>query len=112
MVYKIGTARELEDLPCVEPEVRKVIENDVAVLDRYYGEKRDIDNDDGGYVLYCSPGATEEELLSYFNYKAYVPEFVNPVKGYLHAVFVLSNEYAISLIMAANDAPQKLKEEM
>ena len=112
MIYKIGTARDLEGLPCVDPEVRKVIENDVAVLDRYYGEKRDVDNDDGGYVLYCAPGTKTEELREYFNYTSYVPEFANKVSGFLHSVFVLSNEYAVSLIVSVKDAPPELKEEM
>ena len=112
MVYKIGTTNDLESLPYIPSDIREVIVNDVTILDKNYGCDRDVDNDDGGYVIYCPPETELEDLKEVFDYTSLTPEFVNLVSYYCHAVYVISNEYAVSVFMAIDDAPKEITDEI
>lgn len=112
MIHKLGTMSDLMSLPSLNPNARKIIENDLAILDENYGSDRDIDNDYGGYVLYCDYGTKTEELKERFNYIEHTPEFVDLILGYCHAVYVLSDEYAVSVIISIDDAPKEIKNEI
>lgn len=112
MIYKLGTTNDLISLQSLNPNVRKIIKNDLTILDENYGCDRDINNDDGGYVLYCTSGTKKEELKEYLDYTEYLPEFVDLILGFCHAVYILSTEYAISVIISIEDAPEEIKNEI
>ena len=112
MIHKLGTTSDLMSLPSLNPNARKIIENDLAILDENYGSDRDIDNDYGGYVLYCDYGIKTEELKERFNYIEHTPEFVDLIYGYCHAVYIISDEYAIVVVISKDDAPKEIKDEI
>ena len=112
MIHKLGTMNDLATLSSLNSKVRKIIENDLIMFDENYGSDRDIDNDYGGYVLYCDYGTKKEELKEIFNYTEHTPEFVDLILGYCHAVYVLSDEYAVSVIISIDDAPKEIKNEI
>jgi hypothetical protein len=112
MIHKLGTTKDLISLQLLNPDVRKIIENDLTILDENYGSDRDVNKDNGGYVLYCTSGTKKEELKEHLDYTEYSPEFVDLISGFCHAVYVLSIEYAVSIIISIHDAPQEMKNEI
>ena len=79
MIYKLGSVADISKLPSMDDRLRNAIFKNLKILDDNYGEDRDIDNDDGGYVLFCEPGTTESEIQSYHDHIQYLPEHVLPV---------------------------------
>jgi len=120
-MYKAGTVAELEsfEIEGKLPEgVYQEILNIVTMLDELYGEDRDINFDDGGYVFI----AENEADLTYFDQNCvelesptleYI-ELVQSDKGaYLNAFF-LANEYesGITLFVPLSIAPERLLKEI
>ena len=68
MIYKLGSVADMSKLPSMDDRLRNAIFKNLKILDDNYGADRDIDNDDGGYVLFCESGTTEEEIQSYHDY--------------------------------------------
>lgn len=112
MIYKLGTVKDMSKLPYTDSMVLRLIQKDLTILDVNYGSDRDIDNDDGGYVLYCTPGTRKETLKEVFDYTQHTPEFVNLEFCYCHAVYVLNNEYTVSILMYIEDAPKEIRYEI
>ena len=80
----------------------------LQVLDNEYGKGRSVEQDDGGYVLLCTPGTKSEEISSHFNCCELTPEWVNrisPEPEYCAATFMPREDYSIVLIMTTADAP-------
>ena len=109
MVYKLGNISDMKTLPELQDEVQKIIYDQLEILTQFYGADRDVDNDDGGYVLYADPGTSNEEIKAMFDYSQHLPEFVT-----LHrhtepltcsSLYLLHNEYGIVLLMALQDIP-------
>jgi hypothetical protein len=116
-MYKAGTVAELEELDITESipeEVYQEAFNIVTMLDQMFGDDRDIDMDDGGFVFI----AEDQEDLEYFhqncvNLESETLEYVELVpsqKGpYLNAFF-LYNEYeqGMTLFVPMSIAPESL----
>lgn len=49
-MIKIGHVEEIKKLTGLPPEVVTVVSELANILDSEYGEYRDVDGDDGGYV--------------------------------------------------------------
>ena len=116
MVYKIGNIRDMAFLPLKDEEVRNVIYQQVRILSDEYGEYRDVDKDDGGYIIYIEPGTDMQNAKKYFEYSKATPEQVDVVETStckLYATFyILNNEYGITVIMHEGDAPKEILEEV
>ena len=112
MIYKLGTINDLMSLFSINPNARKIIENDLSILDENYGSDRDVNKDNGGYVLYCTSGTNKSELKKHLDYAEYSPEFVDLISGFCHAVYIISSEYAVSVIISIDDAPEEIKNEI
>ena len=109
MVYKLGTSKDMSMLASltVPHTVRCALQGDLAILDREYGAERNIDKNDGGFLLYCTPGTKPMEVKSFFDPGKHVPEWAEPVRGepaYTMALYLLTNDYAVELVMATQDA--------
>ena len=109
MVYKLGTAEDMSTLASasVPAAVRRALMEDLAILDREYGAERNIDHSDGGFLLYCTPGTKPVELKPFFDPGKHIPEWAEPVKdepAYTTALYLLTNDYAVELVMATQDA--------
>ena len=109
MVYKLGTAADMSTLASavVPAAVRCALQEDLALLDREYGAERNIDQSDGGFLLYCTPGTKPHEVKTFFDPGKHVPEWAEPVRGepaYTMALYLLTNDYAVELVVATQDA--------
>jgi hypothetical protein len=84
------------------------------VLTNFYGEDRDIDNDDGGYVLYCEKGTLPEDIKSFFDYSENVLECVNKITNtdFFSATYILNNEFAVILVIHSDDIPDEIRKEL
>lgn len=105
MVYKLGRISDLVILPSIDPIAYDMIFEYVKVLSYEYGENRNIDHSDGGYVLFATESSDLEELKTYFDYSKSIPEYVNRSGGYCSSLYVLNNDYCVVLILKIKDAP-------
>ena len=116
MVYKIGNIRDMAFLPLQDDEVRQVIYQQARILSDEYGEYRDVDKDDGGYILYVKPGTSPQDIKNSFDYSKATPEQVDVIETstckLYSALYLPNNEYSITIIMHESDAPKEILEEV
>ena len=116
MIYKIGNIRDMAFLPLQDDEVRQVIYQHARILSDEYGEYRDVDKDDGGYILYVKPGTSPQDIKNSFDYSKATPEQVDVVETstckLFSALYMLNNEYSITLIMHEGDVPKEILEDI
>ena len=110
MVYKLGTVEDMKILPPLEPSLRDYIKYLLLVLDTEYGTDRDIDNNDGGYVVFVTENTSDDEITEVFDFKNHSVEYVEIGETYSTAIYLLNNEYTVMLIMPTNELPDELKE--
>ena len=105
MIYKLGTASDLEKLASVDPLVKETVLKNLVILDENYGVARDIDKDDGGYVLYVDFKASPDEVKVCFDHKQYKPEYIDYIDSdppYCVSLFLVSNDFGVVLIAPLN----------
>ncbi len=112
MIHKLGKLNDVDLLPPIAPGIRSLVLEKVKLLSAVYGEDRNIDNDDGGIVLYCPHGTSEVELRRQFDYTTALPEYVEVSNGICHALYLTNNEYSVSVIMHEEDLPDEIKKEI
>ena len=110
MVFKLGNVENMKMLPQLEPSLRDYIKYLLLVLDTEYGIDRDIDSNDGGYVVFVTENTPEKDVIDVFDYKNHSVEYVEIGETYSTAVYLLNNEYTVMLIMPTNELPDELKE--
>ena len=116
MVYKLGTPADLKQLPPLDISVYNILYEQVKILSDMYGYSRNIDTDDGGYVLYATPGTTAEDVKAVFDYSAACAEyvtldlFVEP--SICKALYIANNEYSVMIVMSLADAPAEIIKEI
>ena len=109
MVYKLGTIDDMKMLPQLEPNLRDYIKYLLLVLDTEYGTDRDIDNNDGGYVVFVTGNTSDYEITEVFDFKNHSVEYVEIGETYSTAVYLLNNEYTVMLIMPTDELPEELR---
>ena len=114
MVYKLGNVKDIEKVPAIEGDAYKALYKYLNILESEYGKDRDLDEDDGGYVLYAERGTTLEELETYFDYSRYLLEFAegSDDKKICTAVYLLGSDYAVVLVMHIADTPKEILREL
>lgn len=119
-MYKAGTVKELESLDLegkIPEEICREALKVVTMLDENFGEDRDVDYDDGGYVVI----AKSKEDLDYFDQNCvelesptleYVELIPSEKEAHLN-VFFLVNEYeaGITLFVPMSIAPERFIKE-
>ncbi len=106
MVYKLAHETKLGSLPFRVS--RKLYDNlleFLLVLDNEYGADRDVEQDDGGYVLFCTPGTTGSEIQRYFDFDGLATDWVTSIShdpDYCASAYFLRDDYAVVLIRAEN----------
>lgn len=118
-MIKIGHKREVKNIKDLPKEVLEVVRGIVNSLDTYYGENRDVDSEDGGYVLIIQ---SEEDIERLEEFDIYIdeeiyPEYVDKIKveegeDWINALILCNNEFGISLIMPISIAPEILLNEI
>ena len=112
MVYKIGNVSDLESIPITDSLTYDLLYHYARVLTYEYGEDRNVDTDDGGYILYAPPGTNTEDIKAYFDYTKHTVESVDRFSSLISAMYILHNEFVITIIMSSDDAPIELIKEI
>ena len=116
MVYKLATTADLKHLPTMGKCLRDTITRHVNTLVKEYGADRNVEEDDGGFVLYASPGTSQEEIKQVFDFSNSIAEYIDfvdaPEESFCVALFLLNNEYSVTIITALADTPQAIIKEM
>ncbi len=114
MVHKLAHVRDLKTLAIEDPATKKNLLEFLQTLDNEYSDHRNVDTDDGGYVLFCDPDTPVEELKAFFDYSVHTVEYVtrdyNAVPPICSAMYLLNNEYAVVIVMSIDDAPEEITE--
>lgn len=104
MVYKLGHEAEISSLPFpVSGELYDNLLEFLLVLDNEYGSDRNVEQDDGGYVLFCTPGTTDNEIQRYFDFNGFISDWVTSIlhdPDYCAALYFLREDYVVVLIRA------------
>lgn len=108
MLYKIGTLKEAKTMEGKIPDsVFSELIRDVAVLDSDYGEDRNY-LESGGYAVIAETGDDVLGLQKIIDYEKHPCEWsavVESDSGYLAALYLLNDDYAIMLFMPIAVAP-------
>ncbi len=114
MVYKSGNVSDLLKLNSVDDTTYNVLYELTSVLTNEYGKDRNIDEDDGGYVLYATPGTKAEEIKAFFDYSAheieYVNRFLKAQPPICTAFYILNNEFVVTIVVSIEDAYKEIIE--
>ena len=112
MVYKIGNVADLDILPLIDDTALELLLHYARVLTIEYRENRNIDEDDGGYLLYAAPDTNAEEIKAYFDYSKHTVESVDRFCSLVVAMYILHNEYVVLIVMSEADAPAEFIKEI
>ena len=103
-MIKISHVTEVINLTLPQ-EVIGVVLDAVTILDAAYGENRDVDAGDGGYVLIVESKDDLEKLIDCHIYvKESVPEYVDSIQCdngqmFTSTMVMLSDDYSIIIVM-------------
>lgn len=113
MLCRIGTTSEFPMLGCRLPKsVSDELLYYVSVLDSEYGTERDYLNV-GGYILIAESCDDILEMKMVIDYDSRLCEWASVIgDGYLSAMYVFDNEFAIAVFMPIDVAPKALLEEL
>ena len=112
MVYKIGNISDLESIVITDTNAYALLSQYARLLSYEYGEDRNIDTDDGGYVLYATPGTSCEDIKAYFDYTKHVAESADRFGSLVVAMYILHNEYVVLIVMSEDNAPEEIIKEI
>ena len=112
MVYKIGNISDLESIVITDENAYALLSQYARLLSYEYGENRNIDTDDGGVVLYATPGTNSEEIKAYFDYSKHTMESADRFGSLVVAMYILHNEYVVLIVMSEADAPAEIIKEI
>ena len=111
MVYKLYNCSDLHILPPVTEQVMALLRYHTQVLTKEYGAKRDVDSD-GGYVLYLSHDGSFKEIERYLDYSAHVVEYIECLEDICVIMYLLNNEYCVTIIASLASLPPTLIKEI
>ena len=119
-MFKAGTVEELESLDLdgkIPKEVYLEALRVVSYLDEYFGADRDVDFDNGGYVII----ALNEEDLNHFSQNCaelesptleYAEIILSKQEPYLNVFFLVNeHESGVTLFVPVSIAPERLLKE-
>ena len=112
MVYKIGTIADISKLPPLEKHFEMFLTNCARDLTKAYGADRNVDTDDGGYLLYVEKDTPYDEIKKCFDYTAHTLEYANIFYEVACATYLLNNEFAVTLVMYADNLPKEIEKEL
>lgn len=115
-MFKISHFHEMQQVSGIPEEVTALAESIVTILDREYGEKRDPQNSDGGYIIILEPQDDISILNNLgFNVGNLYPEHTDIMKtssgiDYIHIFILFTNEYSVQIFMPKEKATANLLE--
>ena len=108
MIYKIGTLYETESIAFENETAKEIVRYYASILSTEYGENRNVDTDDGGYILYATQGTDGESIKALFDYTQNIAEFVDVKNDICSAVYILSSDYGVVIVMSLVDTPPEI----
>lgn len=112
MIYKIGSIADMDNIVFDSQDARELTYHYASILTHEYGADRNIDTDDGGYILYGTSGTTTEAIKSFFDYTQYEAELVHQQGDTCSALFILSSDYGVVIITSLIDTPPEILKEI
>ena len=112
MVYKIGNVSDLAKIPIASDKAKEILYHFARVLTTEYGGDRNVDTDDGGYILYALPGASDDEIKERFDYTQNILEYGEAFEDVCYVVYILAQDYGVVIVMSVEDAPDEIKKEI
>ena len=112
MVYKIGNITDLSTIPITDGKTFELLYHYARVLTSEYGQERNVNEDDGGFILYAPPGTKAEEIKDYFDYTKHTVESVDRYGQLYSAMFILSNEFVVTILGSVADIPSQFINEI
>lgn len=116
-MMKIAYVKETENLQLPQ-EIIEVVKGIATVLDTEYGENRDVDGGDGGYILVIEEKEDLEKLKEiYIDVDDVIVEYVDKIavedeEDYTNCLIICNNDFAISLIIPISITPKNLLDEI
>ena len=89
-MIKIGTKKELYKISHLPIHIQNSINEDVKILDEYYGTERDIDADMGGFVIICDKN--EPLNIKDFEKEFSLPEYIKEICPYKKSLYISGSE--------------------
>lgn len=112
MVYKIGNISDLANIPITDDETFELLYHYARVLTAEYGQERNINEDDGGYILYVTSGTNSKDIKDYFDYTKHTVESVDRYGQLYSAMYILTNEFVVTIVGSIADAPPQFINEI
>jgi hypothetical protein len=112
MVYKVGNIKDVLSIPMLDENAKIKLLEYASILSTEYGADRDLDKSLGGYILYAIKGTDPKEIKAFFDYTDKTPEYVDIYENILTAVYVLSSDYGVVIVMSLSDAPPEILKEI
>ncbi len=103
-MMKIAHVREVAALRGLPSEVVDVIRDAVIILDTEYGEHRDVDRGDGGYVMVLDSEDELERLKDiHIDVKIAIPEYMDKIQCsdgriFTSTLVLLSDDFSIIVV--------------
>jgi hypothetical protein len=113
-LIKAGTVKELAQFEkTINQEVYRAALRIVTTLDEVYGVGRDVDNNDGGFVLVVENvkdlSAINERYVRLDDNRHEAVDVVKCKSGaYINALFLCNNEFGINVFIPMDIAPSAL----
>lgn len=112
MIYKIGNVSDLSKIPVTSDKAKEILYHFANVLTTEYGEHRNINADNGGYILYALTVTTAEEIKEIFDYTQNILEYGETFEDVCYAVYILSADYGVVIVMSTADIPKEILKEI
>lgn len=101
-IKKIFNKEQLYNRTNLPIELVQDIKEVIEILDANYGEKRDVDNDLGGYILIVE-NTVDIEMLKRDKLQGLIPEYTDIIKcsgevNWTSSLFLLSSDVAIIVV--------------
>lgn len=112
MIYKIGSTADMQNIAFESDNSKQLVYHYARILTNEYGADRNVDTDDGGYILYCTSGTTAEAIKSFFDYTENCVELVHQQGDTCSALFILSSDYGVVIITSLADTPPEILKEI
>lgn len=115
MLYPIGTMQDLTAIRTKLPaQVYAVMLTEISALDAAYGAGRDF-SQIGGYILLVESAADLPVLREIIPYETHPCEWAikEPQNsGYIHALYIMNNDFAISVYLPFAAAPENILKDL
>ena len=115
MLHKIGTLKELDATELSLPEcVMTELTQDIAILDCEHGESRSW-RESGGYSVVVETTEDLQEFTKIVDVERHPCEWATQIgrdSGWLSALFLFGNEYAIMAFMPVSISPNAILKDL